>query len=63
MSETTAPVVVMQRFELKYLLSAEQTAYLKKELEGHMLLDRYGRISIASIRLPSVIIVPAGCAP
>ena len=48
-SETTAPVVVMQRFELKYLLSAEQTAYLKKELEGHMLLDRYGRTSIASI--------------
>ena len=44
-----APIVVMKRYELKYLLSAEQTAYLKKSLEGHMMLDQYGRTSIASL--------------
>ena len=43
------PIVVMKRYELKYLLSAEQTAYLKKSLEGHMMLDQYGRTSIASL--------------
>ena len=50
MSETVAaPVVVMQRYELKYLLSAQQTGLLLSRLEGHMRLDRYGRTSIASI--------------
>ncbi len=52
MQETQAvrsPIVVMQRYELKYLLSAAQTAHLLKGLEGHMRLDDYGRTSIASI--------------
>ena len=49
MEATAAPIVVMKRYELKYLLTAEQTEYLLRRLEGHMLLDRYGRTSIASL--------------
>lgn len=45
----TAPIAVMQRYELKYLLNAGQTAHLKQKLEGHMALDAYGRTSIASL--------------
>ena len=43
------PIVVMQRYELKYLLDGAQTDFLKKSLEGHMRLDQYGRTSIASL--------------
>ena len=43
------PIVVMKRYELKYLLSGEQTDFLVKRLEGHMKLDQYGRTSIASL--------------
>lgn len=43
------PIVVMKRYELKYLLSAEQTEFLKARLAGHMELDQYGRTSIASL--------------
>ena len=43
------PIVVMKRYELKYLLSSAQTDYLVKSLEGHMKLDQYGRTSIASL--------------
>lgn len=43
------PVVVMKRYELKYLLSAEQTDYLKRRLEGHMQVDEFGLTSIASL--------------
>ena len=42
-------ITVMQRYELKYLLSEEQTDRLVKSLEGHMQLDQYGRTSIASL--------------
>ena len=45
----SGPIVVMKRYELKYLLDGAQTEYLKKSLEGHMLLDQYGRTSIASL--------------
>ncbi len=45
----TEPVNVMKRYELKYLLTREQTDYLKRSLEGHMKLDQYGRTSIASL--------------
>ena len=44
-----APIVVMKRYELKYLLDREQTEFLKEKLEGHMRLDQYGRTSIASL--------------
>ena len=43
------PVAVMQRYELKYLLTAQQTARLLDGLNGRMLLDCYGRTSIASL--------------
>ena len=39
----------MKRYELKYMINAEQTAFLKERLAGHMLLDQYGRTSIASL--------------
>ncbi|MBR4537313.1 MAG: polyphosphate polymerase domain-containing protein [Clostridia bacterium] len=43
------PIVVMKRYELKYLLDGAQTDFLVKSLEGHMKLDQYGRNSIASL--------------
>ena len=43
------PIVVMKRYELKYLLNATQTRFLVERLEGHMRLDQYGRTSIASL--------------
>ena len=43
------PIVVMKRFELKYILSAGQTDFLREKLSGHMEPDAYGRTSIASL--------------
>ncbi len=45
----TQQMAVMQRYELKYLLSAEQTDVLKERLNGHMVLDEYGLTSIGSL--------------
>ena len=45
----TKPIVVMKRYELKYIMSPQQTAYLQQQLVGHMVLDKYGRTSIASL--------------
>lgn len=42
-------ITVMQRYELKYLLSEEQTAFLVEKLKGHMEADKYGKTSIASL--------------
>jgi len=42
-------ITVMKRYELKYLLSREQTEYLRKRLVGHMEVDKYGKTSIASL--------------
>jgi len=42
-------ITVMKRYELKYLLSAEQTEFFRKELVGHMEIDQYGKCSIASL--------------
>ncbi len=39
----------MKRYELKYLMSAEQTEYLREKLVGHMQVDKYGLCSIASL--------------
>ena len=39
----------MKRYELKYLLTAEQTDYLRERLKGHMEVDSYGKTSIASL--------------
>ena len=42
-------ITVMKRYELKYLLTAEQTDHLRKRLTGHMEPDQYGKTSIASL--------------
>lgn len=42
-------ITVMKRYELKYLLSGEQTNYLRERLKGHMEIDSYGKTSIASL--------------
>ena len=43
------PIVVMQRYEMKYLLTPEQTAFIKERLKGRMVADKYGLTSIASL--------------
>ncbi len=43
------PIAVMKRYELKYVLTKEQTDFLKESLQGHMQEDRYGLTSIASL--------------
>ena len=43
------PIVVMKRYELKYILTKEQTAFLREKLKGHMEVDQYGLTSIASL--------------
>lgn len=47
--DTAEPIVTMKRYELKYILSGEQIAYLQEKLVGHMEIDRYGKTSIASL--------------
>ena len=42
-------IEVMKRYELKYLLSADQTDYLRERLKGHMEVDEFGLTSIASL--------------
>ena len=42
-------VTVMQRYEMKYLLTRAQTDDLRRRLEGHMKPDGYGLTSIASL--------------
>ena len=42
-------ITVMKRYELKYLLTGEQTDYLRERLKGHMEVDQYGKTSIASL--------------
>lgn len=43
------PIVVMQRYELKYILNERQTELLLRGLEGHMQPDQFGLTSIASL--------------
>lgn len=42
-------IVVMKRYELKYILKKEQIEYLVDKLKGHMEVDKYGMTSIASL--------------
>ena len=42
-------ISVMKRHEMKFLLSAEQTKRFREKLQGHMLIDQYGKTSIASL--------------
>lgn len=43
------PVVVMKRFELKYILAPDRLAYFKKRISDYMKVDKYGLSSIASL--------------
>lgn len=49
MQKVTDPIVVMKRYELKYLLDAEKTAFLQERLRGRMQIDSFGLTSIASL--------------
>lgn len=49
MSIVENPIVVMQRYELKYKISREQEAFLREELKGYMEVDHFGKTSIASL--------------
>jgi len=40
---------IFKRYELKYLLTKEQVAMLKKEMAGRLVIDRYGLTSIRNI--------------
>ncbi len=42
-------ISVMKRYEMKYLLTGEQTRLLREKLQGHMQPDQYGKTSIASL--------------
>ena len=42
-------IAVMKRREIKYILNEWQCQYLKKALEGHMKIDKFGLCSIASL--------------
>ena len=46
---TKEPVTVMQRYELKYILTAKQTQFFCERIKGHMEPDAYGLTSIASL--------------
>lgn len=49
MAAVEHPVVVMKRYELKYVISPEQTEKLVEKLRGHMEVDEFGLTSIASL--------------
>ncbi len=49
MSVVSNPVVVMKRYEMKYIMSPEQTGYFKESVAGHMKIDKFGLTSIASL--------------
>ena len=43
------PILAMKRYEVKYVLDAEKTAYIRENLKGHMEVDQFGLTSIASL--------------
>ena len=49
MAEVQKPIVVMKRYEMKYILTAEQTEYFKEAVKGYMQVDKFGLTSIASL--------------
>lgn len=40
---------VFKRYEVKYLISKEQQDIIKNKMDGHMLLDQYGKSTVCSI--------------
>ena len=49
MAVVSNPVVVMKRYEMKYIMNAEQTAYFKESVKDYMKIDKFGLTSIASL--------------
>ena len=49
MAVVSNPVVVMKRYEMKYIMSAEQTEYFKESVKDYMKIDKFGLTSIASL--------------
>ena len=49
MAVVEKPICVMQRYELKYIITREQENYLRAALEGHMQVDQFGLTTIASL--------------
>ena len=47
-------IIVMKRYEVKYILTKEQAEYLVDALKGHMEVDQYGKTSIASLYYDTV---------
>ena len=48
-TDTEHPIVVMKRYELKYILNEEQKERFLAGLAGHMQADQFGLTSIASL--------------
>ena len=42
-------VTMMQRYEMKFILTKDQLVAFQDALKGHMEVDQYGKTSIASI--------------
>ena len=42
-------ITVMKRYELKFILTKDQLVAFKSALNGHVVVDKYGKTSIASI--------------
>ena len=49
MPAVSNPIVVMKRYEMKYIMSPEQTAYFKESVKDYMKIDKFGLTSIASL--------------
>ncbi len=49
MAQVENPIVVMKRYELKYIISPEQKEFFLERLKGHMEADAFGKTSIASL--------------
>ncbi|MBO4423161.1 MAG: polyphosphate polymerase domain-containing protein [Clostridia bacterium] len=49
MTVVANPVVVMKRYELKYIISREQEQFFLERLKGHMLPDQFGLTSIGTL--------------
>ena len=49
MCKADNPVMVMKRYEIKYILSPEQCEFFENALKGHMEPDEFGLTSIASL--------------
>lgn len=43
------PVVVMKRYELKYIISPEQEAFFKEKISDHMSVDQFGLSHIGTL--------------